>query len=539
MECASVDATSTLAVRSRPERPSEPSSWWLPPAIAAAAAVLGWAMGWRGVDLPAQIYRVTLFHHAGLTVWDSQWYGGHWTLDYSVIFTPVAGWLGLNLAGLLSAAGAALAFDRLVVGHFGKTGRVGSLLFAIGTVVQLAIGQLPFLMGEALALGACWAAARQKWPLAIALAVATSLASPLAGAFLVLAMVAWLLAGWPDHRVGLTLVTAGVTLPLLVTAALFPGQGNFPYPLGDFAFEATAAVILFLLVPRGERALRVGAGLYVIAIVGSFLIPTPLGGNVGRLGECLAIPLGACVLWSSRRMLLVALAIPIALWQWTPALGAMTADRSHPSTHQSYFQPLIAFLQQHDDPPGRVEVVPTRYHWEAAFVAPTIPLARGWERQLDTADNPLFYDTDRLNGESYQTWLLGNGVRYVALPDAPLDFSGTAEARLVSKGLPGLVPVWRTEHWRVFAVTGSSGIVDGPAHLVRLDGGRVTLDATGPGPVLLRVRYSPDWTVTGGTACLSGTPDRWTVLDVPGPEEVRLELRLTVAPWGGHRSACP
>ena len=166
-------STETAAVSRHPGGASLTSAGgtlpgWLPPLIAAAAAILSWLLGWRGVDLPAQIYRVSLFHRAGLTLWDSQWYGGHWTLDYSVIFPPVAGVLGLTTTAALSACGAALAFDRLVVDHFGPSGRVGSVLFAVGTTVQLAIGQLPFLMGEALALGACWAAARRRWPLAVA-----------------------------------------------------------------------------------------------------------------------------------------------------------------------------------------------------------------------------------------------------------------------------------------------------------------------------------------------------------------------------------
>jgi hypothetical protein len=62
----------------------------------------------------------------------------------------------------------------------------------------------------------------------------------------------------------------------------------------------------------------------------------------------------------------------------------------------------------------------TRLHWEAAYVAPAVPLVRGWERQLDTAGNPLFYDADLLNPDSYRAWLIDSGVRYVALPDAPL-----------------------------------------------------------------------------------------------------------------------
>src|SRR5581483_5920157 len=123
-------------------------------------------------------------------------------------------------------------------------------------VVQVAIGQLPFLMGEALALSAICAAARRRWAIAVPLAVATSLASPLAAAFLALAAAAWLLAGWPRHRLGIVALLAGVAVPMGVVALLFPGQGSFPYPAPDFVWEVVTAGGLLMLVPRHERALR-------------------------------------------------------------------------------------------------------------------------------------------------------------------------------------------------------------------------------------------------------------------------------------------
>ncbi|HEY2301644.1 MAG TPA: hypothetical protein VGH66_07105, partial [Acidimicrobiales bacterium] len=508
---------------------------WLPPLIAAAAAILSWLLGWRGVDLPAQIYRVSLFHRAGLTLWDSQWYGGHWTLDYTVIFPPVAGVLGLTTTAAVSAGGAALAFDRLVVDHFGPSGRVGSVLFAVGTTVQLAIGQLPFLLGEALALGACWAAARRRWPLAVVLGLLATLSSPLAGAFLGLAIAAWLLAEWPRRAWEPVLILAAVALPIVITAVVFPGQGGFPYPPLDFVVELGVALVIAFIVPRGQRVLHTAAILYVLATVASFVIPSPIGGNVGRLAECAAIPLGACVLWPRRKLLLVVVAVPIALLQWTPAWGAMTSNRSAPSTHEDYYQPLVAELTKHPQPLGRVEVVPTAFHWEAAYVAPQIPLARGWERQLDLADNPLFYDADRLDAAAYRAWLMDNGVRFVALSDAPLDFAGVEEARLVDAGVPGLVPAWSNAHWRVFAVAGSTGIVSGPARLSGMSAERIDLDATAAGSVTLRVRFNRYWTVTSGTACMSEGPDKWIVLHVMGQERVTLELRF--APSDPDRSS--
>ena len=55
---------------------------------------------------------------------------------------------------------------------------------------------------------------------------------------------------------------------------------------------------------------------------------------------------------------------------------------------------------------GRIEIPLTEHHFEAAYVARAVPLARGWERQLEIAANPLFYepglDADRLSARLWQ-----------------------------------------------------------------------------------------------------------------------------------------
>jgi hypothetical protein len=495
----------------------------LAPLIAGTLALVAILQGWRGVDFSAQLYRIGLFHQQGLTLWDSQWYGGHWTLNYSVIFPPVAGVIGVQATEVLSAAVAAWAFDRLVVGHFGTSARVGSIIFAVGTLVQVAIGQLPFLLGECLALAAIWAATRRRWRLTAALAVATPLASPLAGAFLVLAAVAWLLASWPHRRLALAGLVAVAAVPVLALTLGFPGQGSMPFPAYDFGWLLGLFVVAIALIPRWERTLRTGALLYVAAIVLSFVVPSSMGGNISRLGECVGAPLAACLLWPHRRLLVPAAVVPLALLQWGPSATSFTG-RSDPSTQTTYFQPLMGYLNQHAQPAGRVEIVPTARHWEAADVAPYFPLARGWERQLDTADNPLFYARDQLDANSYRAWLLDNGVRYVALPDVRLDYAAVQEGRLVQAGVPGLVPVWRDRHWQVFEVAGSTGIVEGPAQLIRMDGGNITLDTSGSGVVLVRVRYNSRWTVAQGNGCIYRTPSGWTTLVANQADAFHLNL---------------
>jgi hypothetical protein len=222
-------------------------------------------------------------------------------------------------------------------------------------------------------------------------------------------------------------------------------------------------------------------------------------------------------------------AIPLALWQWTPAWGAITQNGRDPSTHVAYYQPLVRFLGAHNDPTGRVEVVPTSLHWEVAYVAPTIALARGWERQLDTANNALFYTDGALTPASYRAWLLDNGVRYVALPDAPLDYAAVAEGQLVQAGVEGLRLAWHDAHWKVFEVAGAPGIVEGPARLRSLSGGQIFLHATGPGQILVRVRDPLHWAIVSGQGCVAASPTGWTTINVPGPEDLHLQLKLVAS----------
>lgn len=501
------------------------------PLLAAAVVSLSEATGRKGVDLAASVYRVDAFRHRGFALWDFSWYGGHWTLGYSVLYPPLAAVAGITLVTVVSAAIAALAFDWLVRPGLGSGGWPASLVFAVGTLVSAAIGQLPFLAGEALGLLAVCALVGRRWPSATGLALLSTLMSPLSGAFVALAAAAWAFAGrssWRPRAGPAGAVVAAGLLPTGVTAVLFPGEGPMPYPVGDYAWEVVVAAVVAALAWRRAPAVRSGALLLIAAATFAELVPSALGGNVGRIEDALALPLGVGLAWTRLRVLVPVLAVPLALSQWVPAWGALTRIPAAPSTTAAFFSPLDRVLARDGltGPAGRVEVVPTAYHWEAAYVAPTMPLARGWERQLDEADNPLFYG-GRLTPASYRAWLLDNGVRFVALPSAPLDMAGTAEGALVRSGrVPGLRLVWSSPDWRLYAVAGSTGITAGPGALVHAGGGRMVIDTSGPGRLLLRVRYSPDWGLVAGSGCIRRADGTWMALDVGRPERVTLALSL-------------
>ena len=515
-----------------------------PAALAAVLVVSGHLMGWTGVDTAAQVYRVDSFRQSGFSLWDFRWYGGHWTPDYSILYPPVAGVVGMLTVTVLSAALATLAFDRLARAPLGGGGWSAAYLFAAGTLVPASIGQLTFLAGAAVGLAGLWAASRGRWVVTLPLALTCTLTSPLAGAFLGLAGVVWTArralardrgqAGWAGGMAALAVA------PILAAAVLFPGDGPMPYPVTDWLWEMAVASAVAVLAGRRHALICTGAAMYMLAATLSEVVASPLGGNVGRLEDLVALPLVAGLAWTRLPLIVPLASVPLALSQWAPAWGAFTDAPGQASTHRSFYAPLDAALlrQSRGGPAGRVEVVPTQWHWESAFVAPVMPLARGWERQLDEADNALFYGSGVLGAPAYRAWLLHNGVRFVALPAAPMDMAGRAEAALISSGrVPGLDLVWRSGSWRLYEVSGSPGIVSGPAQLVSTGQGRIDLEARRPGDITVRIRWSPDWYVAGHAGCVVRDRDWMSVhASRPGPLQLRMSLTAVFDP---DRGACP
>ena len=515
------------AVRPRLALPSV-----LPAALVAGGlAALTALLDWEGADVPNYLFRIDLFRQVGFTVWSTAWYAGHTTLGYSVLLAPIGAVLGPAVAGGVSAVVAAVCFDRLVRDIPSvRPGRAlaGSLVFAAGTMVNLAVGRLAFAIGLALALAALLAGRRRHHPLAGVLSLATALASPVAGAFLALAWVAVALA---TGRLRPLLAAAVTAVPVLVVAVAFGDGGRFPFRAG--AWVVTLLVCLTVRwLPPSMRAVRIGAALYALAATVTFAVPNALGANVTRLGMFVLAPLlvAAGVLW---RPALITLVVALLFWQWSPAVDAVVRSGRDPSTDAAYYQPLLRAVRTMA-PVGRLEIPLTLHHFEAAFVAPSVPIARGWERQADIATNPIFYEPGPLDPATYHRWLVDEGIELVALADAPLDASAEAEAALLRTEPAFLEPVWQGAHWRLWRVVGSEGLVDGPAALVTQTAETVVLDARSAGPVVVRVHASALWSVDGPACIEPATTDGWVHLRASGPGRLVLHPVL----WG-PRARCP
>ena len=506
----------------------------VPAALAGVMAIVAIGFGWRGADWPAQLLRVELVERDWPSLWNNLWFAGHHTPTYSVLFPTLAVAVGPAVVAVVSCAVAAGCFHLLVRGVASpRQPMTASALFATGTVVNVAIGRLTFALGLAVALAALAALRAERRRLATVLIVAAAPASPVAGVILGLALMAWALH---THRIVLVALAGLAVAPVGVFAVVFPQDGRFPFRVGALALSLV--VVVFVASVTEARIVRFGSAIYAIACVATFVAPNPLGANLTRFGMFFAAPV---LVLTARRLPtpLVALAIAVTTWwQWSPAIDGIARAGRDLSSVVGYHEPLIDAIRSAGPMNGRLEVVPTQRHWETVHVAAEIPLARGWERQLDMARNPIFYRSE-LDIDGYHEWLREHAVQYVALADVPLDPSGEREAAIVRRPVSFLELVWHDDHWQLWRVVDAEPLVAAPARLVGLQPSAVVLDITTDQSVLVRVRYSSHWSLDR-PGCVWPSPDGWTVVQAREPGIVRLRTVLARSlPIIGSLDGCP
>jgi hypothetical protein len=527
-------------VRSKALRPE-----WLP-AVALSAALASLMLVWdpQVGDLAAQVFHTELFQNTGLAIWNASWYAGHYTLSYSFLFPPAAALIGPQVVGLLAVVASSYLFDRLVQDHWGTEARWATLWFGAGVVTMLAEGQLTFALGVAFGLAALRSLQTGRGVLAVLAAAACPLASPVAGAFLAGIVAAGL---WErGERISRAAIAAAVVALVLVVAPnlAFPEPGRFPFVFSSFiAIPVWCAGALFLTWRAdGEGRLRRVIVGYALASTLIYLTPNALGGNAVRLGALFGGPVLAAVLLSHRPLpvgsggrvepgpglapphrlvpawfytavLVVMLACSL-YWQFTSSVTQIARSVGDPSTEASFFQPAARWLMGHGGRGLRIEVPPTANHWESAYLAPKFELARGWLRQLDTARDDLFYKEGALTDRSYERWLRGNAISYVALPEAPLDYSSAAERKLILSDPSYLKERFHSADWRIYQVLNPKPLVAplGAGRASTVDVGRqgFALDVTHPGRFLVRVNFTPYWSIGRGSGCLLRRGD-WTI----------------------------
>jgi hypothetical protein len=512
-----------------------------PTTVAAALALAYVIISPPSLDLAAHLLRAKLFDAEGFGLWNNWWYSGHHVPGYSVLFPPVAWLLTPQVAGAIAAVATAAAFESLAWRHYGERAWLGALWFGAASAIDLFTGRLAFAFGLLPAVATAWALQRRRPFLAAALAVLTALASPVAALFAALTGAAYAigrLIGERDRRGAASGVSVAVAalLPVLFLAVAFPEGGTEPFTFPVLWPILLIAAVSLLALSKDEWVLRTGIVLYVLGCLGSYIVPSPVGSNVARLGPLFAGPLAALLWWRRRTAWLVIAALPLLYIQWQAPVRDVRTSANDPSDNIAYWQPLLSFLGRQGGPPFRVEVPFTQFHFEAYHLAPRFPSPRGWERQVDIKDNHLFYD-GVLTPARYERWLHQVAVRFVAVADVNLDYAGRQENALINRGLPYLQLVMRSAHWRVYAVRNATPIVTGAATLRAVGPNSLTLQVTRPGRAFVRVHFTPYWALGRGSGCVQPAGD-FTALTLRHAGPVQLVISFSPGRIGSRSPRC-
>ncbi|MFF3653958.1 MFS transporter [Streptomyces olivochromogenes] len=456
-----------------------------------------------GGDLAAQDAWAEFVGRHPDSAYNLAWYGGMHPVSYSVVSPYLMSVLGVRttmmIAGTISAGLLTMILIRsrairqpLTPAFAGVFALVcnaisGRVTYGLGMVFGLAAAAVVF----------CWPYRwrYKRWAKALCaapLAALATAASPVAGLFVGLVAVALFLQ---KRRPGAYALGIAPTVVVAVSAWLFPFSGTQPMSFGSASLPLISAGLVFALVPKEWKTVRITAAVYGLAVLLVWLISSQIGSNITRLAMLLeGVVLLAALPFTvpkSRKWYVTVLAFT-GFVGW---IGFKSVDDIiHTTPAASWARelaPLVNQLQVVGAEKGRVEVVPARSHREASALAPYVNLARGWNRQADMERNPLFYD-DTLNSANYHEWLQRWAVHYVVLPKGEPDGDGgERERQLVQRGMPYLRQIWGDANWQLFSVTDPTPLADPPAVVDRAEQGELTIEVKKAGRVLIRIPYSP------------------------------------------------
>lgn len=520
--------------------------WWRRyrvPLVAVAVVVplyVVWAavLATGGGDLAAQLaWSGFTARHPG-AAYNLSWYGGMHTANYSVFSSYVMAFFGVRAVSV--AAGIAGTWLMALLLVRGKVPRavLPAVLAALTLWCNVASGRTTFALGVAIALVALLYVHRPVTA-AVAGALAT-MASPVAGLFLVVAGAAYLLDR--QWRKGAVLMVPFFAV-LGATTVIFPFEGEQPMHANRLWMPIVVCAVLAVAAPVGRQwlLLRYGAVVYAVGVLLTFLVASPIGTNVERLLGLVAVPvLFMAVLALVRekawaRTALVAVALVLSTnWLVDKTVDDLRVSTAVPSW-ASRTEGVVAELHRLDADLGRVEVVPARNHREATVLAPHVNMARGWNRQLDVERGRLFYDGG-LSPAGYRAWLDRWAVGYVVLHHGQPDGPAEAEAALVRAGQPWLKQVWRDAGWTIYRVRDAKPLVEAPAEVVRGDDAELVVRMPEAGSVTVRIAHSP-WLRVRGVGGASGgclrQDGEWTRLTVPEGGTYRLDSAYRLPRGGG------
>ena len=398
------DATTPARPHSRPP-PARPLAAWsaarLPRGRERRPCIAYLALDLHPVDLAATTYRADLFADHGLTIWNGNWYGGHHTLAYSVLFAAA------RVAARAGAAGGAPSAARR---RRASSSRSRAALRRTAAPLGRDLVRrsppprssspagCPFALGVAFGLGgAARAPAARHAASRAARGRSARSTSPVAGLFLAMAGDSPALAAQP----------AGERASRSRRAGSCPGARS-PVRLPGGRPAAVPVIDLFWPLPgccgRARRSCRAasarcGSARRSTARRDRGVLPSTRrwAATPCASAPLFAGPVLACALGGPPRR-------PPARVAGGGAAGrarvlAVVAGRTRhrqgdrrPGAQAVYYRPLLGASAARRRRRLARSRSPSRRPLGGRRGGAALPLARGWQRQLDTGRNPIFYD---------------------------------------------------------------------------------------------------------------------------------------------------
>jgi hypothetical protein len=503
--------------------------WWrhacCHPVVIAAVVTAAGALAWIaffprvGTDLSAALARADWANRYPASAYLFSWYDGIHPASYSLLAPYLLAVAGTRLAMAAAAVLSAVLLTTLLVRHQVPRPRAAEVWVGVALWTELSAGRAAFTLGLAAALGCVVVAdvslprTRGRLLAAAVLALLCCLLSPVAALFLGVASAAFAIA---RHWAHAAVVMVAASLPLAAMALVSDG-GFQPLNVQNWLPPLLTVAGVLLLIPRRWRLVRTGAIVYGLGVLLALAVPSPVGSNVARLGELLAGPLLVGLGTARHRWLLVIALGGAAVWQ--VAQPAADLAQGNAPAYAPQTAALVHELEALNADTARVEAVPQYGHWESQELASVVPLARGWERQVDIERNPLFY-RGVLTPPEYYAWLRYNAVRYVAISAGTPDPAAVAEAATIREGQPWLVLIWHDAFWRLYRVTAATPLASPPATVTGSTPAEISLRMSRPGTTIVRVHWSPLLRAAGAVVARAGP---WTSLTVRRPGSYLLD----------------
>jgi hypothetical protein len=445
----------------------------------------------------------------GLNYWFS-WFGGTVPGHYSVLAPYLTKVVGVVVLGAVGTVAITPLCYRLVQGS--QHPALATWAAAIASSFSLWSGRVPFALGSAAMLVALIFVRGNRRVHAAVAGIATTLLSPVSGAFLILGLVGVYLHD-PGRR-KTTLATVLGTGACLIGVAIYFG---IPGPQTFRASSAilTAAAIVAMLLARPPAYLRSVLVVSLAACPLLAVIPNGMGSNFERFAF---ICLPVAVIATGRSWW------PVTAFVSAFAIGCGVGGSirdltvaAQPMSAASYY---IGLNKQLDRTPGlaayRVEVVPDGTYVASYALLGHALLARGYETQTDNKVNAVV-NAPALDPTTYKIWLDNNAVGYVAIGRKTL--KKQPEYQLVHSGtLPYLTKIWSDHNWKLYKVTDASPIAAPPARVTQASQAGLTVAVPQAGSVALRIRWSRFLQVRGPGGIDTGLRadgQGWTTLAAP------------------------